>query len=237
MSYPKDRAGDGFAIRFIKALLASDAIRNYGTEVVMLVIFIVSREDRLHYKQAPRFWRAEIMDRFGWKSPKQFRRVIETATLSGLLHYTPGNRTCPGLYWVTVADWLPADPFRKRNGKSLFRSEYGTRNGTESGTESGTLSIPSTNNTHVRAPSKGKTGSFSKPSLEDIQAYCRERNNSVDAQAWLDHYTANGWRVGRNAMKDWRAAVRTWERNGVRSGNGSSPEPDYRDLSKGRGIA
>ena len=37
----------------------------------------------------------------------------------------------------------------------------------------------------------------------------------MDPQAWLDHYTANGWRVGRNAMKDWRAAVRTWERNGI----------------------
>lgn len=56
------------------------------------------------------------------------------------------------------------------------------------------------------------------PKLEDVAAYCRERGNSVDPQAWMDHYTANGWRVGKNPMKDWKAAVRTWEKNS--GGNG-----------------
>ena len=54
---------------------------------------------------------------------------------------------------------------------------------------------------------------FEKPSLADVQAYCAERGNSVDAQKFVDYYESNGWRVGKNAMKDWRAAVRTWERN------------------------
>ena len=53
---------------------------------------------------------------------------------------------------------------------------------------------------------------FEKPSLADVQAYCAERGNSVDAQKFVDYYESNGWRVGKNAMKDWRAAVRTWER-------------------------
>jgi hypothetical protein len=50
-------------------------------------------------------------------------------------------------------------------------------------------------------------------SIEEVSAYCQERGNKVDPQAWLDRYTANGWRVGRNPMKDWTAAVRQWERN------------------------
>ena len=54
---------------------------------------------------------------------------------------------------------------------------------------------------------------FEKPSLADVQAYCAERGNTVDAQKFVDYYEANGWRVGKNPMKDWRAAVRTWERN------------------------
>lgn len=54
---------------------------------------------------------------------------------------------------------------------------------------------------------------FSPPTLEEVQAYCTERNNNVDAQTFMDHYTANGWLVGKNKMKDWKAAVRTWERN------------------------
>lgn len=55
---------------------------------------------------------------------------------------------------------------------------------------------------------------FTPPTLEEVTAYCLERKNNVDPQRWLDHYTSNGWRVGKNPMKDWKAAVRTWERSG-----------------------
>ena len=54
---------------------------------------------------------------------------------------------------------------------------------------------------------------FTKPTLEDVQAYCKERNNNVDAQRWFDYYSSNGWKVGKNPMKDWKACVRTWERS------------------------
>ena len=53
---------------------------------------------------------------------------------------------------------------------------------------------------------------FAKPTLEEVQAYCQERGNNVDAQKWYDYYSSNGWRVGKNPMKDWKAAIRTWER-------------------------
>lgn len=53
---------------------------------------------------------------------------------------------------------------------------------------------------------------FKPPTLEDVQAYCMERNNNVDAQRFIDYYTSNGWKVGKNPMKDWKAAVRNWER-------------------------
>lgn len=55
---------------------------------------------------------------------------------------------------------------------------------------------------------------FVPPTLEEVQAYCYERNNDVDAERFIDYYTSNGWLVGKNKMKDWKAAVRTWERNG-----------------------
>ena len=60
------------------------------------------------------------------------------------------------------------------------------------------------------------------PTLEEVKAYCLERKNAVDAQRWLDYYTSNGWKVGRNSMKDWRAAVRTWEKNGFNSNTNGS---------------
>lgn len=54
---------------------------------------------------------------------------------------------------------------------------------------------------------------FMPPTLEEVKAYCAERKNNVDAARFIDYYTANGWLIGKNKMKDWRAAVRTWERN------------------------
>ena len=54
---------------------------------------------------------------------------------------------------------------------------------------------------------------FTPPTLEEVKAYCLERGNNVDAQRFIDYYTANGWKVGKNSMKDWKAAVRTWERS------------------------
>lgn len=59
-----------------------------------------------------------------------------------------------------------------------------------------------------------KRASFQKPSLDDVKAYCLERKNKVDPSKFMAYYESNGWKVGRNAMKDWRAAVRTWEGNG-----------------------
>lgn len=70
---------------------------------------------------------------------------------------------------------------------------------------------------------------FTKPTIEEVQAYCAERNKGVDAQKWYDYYSANGWKVGKNPMKDWKAAVRTWERsgdNGKSKPSNFTPYPD-----------
>lgn len=54
---------------------------------------------------------------------------------------------------------------------------------------------------------------FKPPTLDEVKAYCRERQNGVNPEKFIDHYTSNGWKVGKNPMKDWKAAVRTWERS------------------------
>lgn len=66
---------------------------------------------------------------------------------------------------------------------------------------------------YIGTASKAKR--FSPPTLQEVSAYCIERGNSVDPQRWIDHYTANGWKVGKNPMRDWQAAVRTWEDGGA----------------------
>ena len=61
---------------------------------------------------------------------------------------------------------------------------------------------------------RSATPRFIKPTVEEVRAYCQERNNSVDAERFVDYYEANGWKVGKNPMKDWKATVRNWEKNG-----------------------
>lgn len=62
-------------------------------------------------------------------------------------------------------------------------------------------------------PPKANKGSrFAPPSVEEVAAYCKERGNSVDPNRFVDFYASKGWLVGKAQMKDWRAAVRNWER-------------------------
>lgn len=68
---------------------------------------------------------------------------------------------------------------------------------------------------------------FQVPTLEEVTAYCRERGNAIDPQQFIDHYTANGWRVGGNPMKDWRACVRTWEARSRNTPQAPRPRPRY----------
>ena len=59
---------------------------------------------------------------------------------------------------------------------------------------------------------KAKKTRFVPPTVDEVQEYCDERCNNVDAQHFVDYYTSNNWYVGRTKMVDWKAAVRTWER-------------------------
>ena len=54
---------------------------------------------------------------------------------------------------------------------------------------------------------------FTPPTLEEVTAYCESRNNVVNPQDFVDFYTSKGWMIGKNKMRDWQAAVRTWERS------------------------
>ena len=71
------------------------------------------------------------------------------------------------------------------------------------------------------------------PSLEEIGSYCRERGNQVDPQRFLDFYTSNGWRIGKVPMRDWKAAVRSWESNGMAEKMAPAKKPDFLDSFRG----
>ena len=77
------------------------------------------------------------------------------------------------------------------------------------------VSVPHTdNNEYINNNSlyKRESSRFQKPSIEEIRQYCISRNNSVDPEQFFNFYESKGWIIGKSPMKDWRAAVRTWEK-------------------------
>lgn len=57
---------------------------------------------------------------------------------------------------------------------------------------------------------KPKRKNFEKPTVEEIAAYCKEKNYNINAQQFFNYYESNGWKIGRNSMKSWQAAVQNW---------------------------
>jgi uncharacterized protein YdaU (DUF1376 family) len=116
------------------------------------------------------------------------------------------------------------------HGSAMQGADGTTDGGTGSGAGSG-----AENRRESRVPR-----SFTHPTLDEVKAYCGERRRGVDSQAWYDHYEANGWRVGKNPMQDWRASVRRWERNGVGVGMAipndrpSGPHPALEKIKRQR---
>lgn len=68
------------------------------------------------------------------------------------------------------------------------------------------------NREREKSKSKNIGDKHHHPTLEEVKEYCSERGNKIDPERWFDYYTSNGWKVGKNPMRDWKAAVRTWER-------------------------
>lgn len=80
-------------------------------------------------------------------------------------------------------------------------------------------------------PGEKKQTRFTPPTVEEVRAYCRERGNSVNPETFVDFYTGKGWMVGKNKMKDWKAAVRTWEKN--RDGHTQAQKINREDYDNG----
>ena len=52
---------------------------------------------------------------------------------------------------------------------------------------------------------------FIVPTIQQVEKYCKERNNNIDAEYFINYYDAKGWMIGKNKVKDWKACIRTWE--------------------------
>lgn len=158
----------------------------------------------------------------GLGRPTVYRALTELVA-GGEITVTPGgghgNR--PNVYQFADTDNLPphegSSPRELVPGVNWFPTE--------------TKVVPHVNSNQTNRTRRSARKHFAVPTLGDVTEYCRERGNSVDPQRFVDYYEANGWRVGKNPMRSWQAAIRTWERNGFANSNGKpKAEPiKYRD--------
>lgn len=137
---------------------------------------------------------------------------------------------------ASTDDTTVCDPIRDNTGDTVTDTDTvtGTVTGTGVPVELGTENKEKTPNgvkkkvaaataAPVAPQQESKAKRFTRPSVEEVRAYCEERGNGVSAEAFVDFYESKGWKVGNSPMKDWRAAVRTWEK---RDGRGARKTAD-----------
>lgn len=144
---------------------------------------------------------------------------------------------CPGFSdalvsvgWLIVRNSRLSIPnFNRHNGQTA-KNRALTKNRMKRSRDAANVTKPSLEKRREeKRVNRVRAGPFVPPAIEDVRDYCKQRGKGVDPERWMDHYTSNGWMVGKNKMKDWKAAVRTWEKNDY-GGNKPPEEPlEYRN--------
>ena len=75
---------------------------------------------------------------------------------------------------------------------------------------------------------------FNKPTILEVECYCKERNNNIDAEAFISFYESKGWMIGKNKMKDWKQAVITWEKRNYKKPTMSKIDSQINEYIKGK---
>lgn len=147
--------------------------------------------------------------KYKWDKTKQYRvnllEIVKSLAEKG--YQLDGYRTD---FRILVSNF----PFLKNKNGSEENKNQDEENKIHTGENSKAIPEITTETTTKTTYKDSKAAHrFKPPTVEEVRAYCIERKNNIDANRFVDFYTANGWMVGKNKMKDWKAAVRTWERN------------------------
>ena len=142
-----------------------------------------------------------ISNRWGWNR-KKTRKFLHALEADGMVTV---NVTTHGTT-ITLINYDIYQTIGTTKGTTIDQTEGQQRDN----------NVPQTtmnnNDNNDNNDKEGKSRAFTAPSIDEISQYCRERNNGVDPQTFFDFYESKGWFVGKNKMKDWKAAVRTWEK-------------------------
>lgn len=101
----------------------------------------------------------------------------------------------------------------KQDIENLYVESQGIENHTQLNTKEPNTNKLNTKKLNKDNISEKRSTRFIPPTVEEVRYYCIERKNNIDAENFVDYYESKGWMIGKNKMKDWKASVRTWERN------------------------
>ena len=180
-TYPEDRKSCGHGIRFIKALVISNAATKCGRGAVQLAIAIAATEDRFHYSKPPAFWRKQLLEVLGMTNPSQLMEARQEAIKAGLLHYQRGRKGKPGLYWTVVPDWLKPHYLKPSGGKT-FGSESGSESekcGSKSGSENNAFGSESGSESELFGSESGPY-SYPSKSITPLSTHAEEPVGGVE---------------------------------------------------------
>ena len=139
----------------------------------------------------------KLHEKWGWSKTKvrNFLEVLETDGM--IVKKTDRKKTT-----ITIENY------------SSFQNSQTTQRPVKDHTKTSERPQKDTNNNvnnDNNVNNNNNKGRFTPPTIEEVTAYCQERKNNVSPEAFINHYTSKGWMIGKNKMKDWKAAVRTWE--------------------------
>ena len=195
----------------------AELARRYGVQEAIVIYYLqywIERNERNGQNFVDgEYWTfnsaKKMSELLPYFSQKQIQRILSRLIGQGILKTGCYNRLhSDRTLWYTFTEF----------GKSILPQREMDFPETSDGFPAGGQALPviTPDKTPIDkqgARSRKPAKRFSPPTREEVASYCRERGNGVDARRFVDHYTANGWRVGKNPMKDWKAAVRTWEKN------------------------
>lgn len=154
-------------------------------------------------------------------SDKDFGKVFKV-----VIDYALNGTIPTGLDGVTLMCYELMKPQIDANNMKYLRGKKGGR-----------PTDKKTNGQPAETKEKSEThASFTPPTLDDVRQFISEKQLNVDAATFINHYESNGWMVGKNRMKNWKAAVQNWERrnftnlNSNQNGNGKSKPAGINDL-------
>lgn len=153
--------------------------------------------------------------RWGWSRGRvhRFLTLLEHQTEQKIVQHKTNVTTV-----ITILNYE-----RYQGCDTPDRTADSTPNDTADGHQTIPQTVPQTDtNKNNKKDKKGnKCVRFAPPTPAQVASYCKERGNHVDPQRWHDFYASKGWMVGKNKMKDWKAAVRTWEKNSQPNSQGT----------------